>query len=463
MNQEIVFDTELIQRYGGSVPRYTSYPTALQFDAAFDEDQLRAAVQRLQPQSAPSLYLHVPFCSEPCFYCACTRVINRQSERIAQYHAQLLREIARWGELWGGRHADGAACQQLHFGGGTPTSFSDAQLAELMQALNQHFGLKQDPMREYSIEIDPRTVDAGRLRHLAQIGFNRVSFGVQDFDPAVQAAINREQPAAITQAAMHGARDAGFRSVAVDLIYGLPRQTLASFQTTLEQVIALAPDRIAIYAYAHMPKQFPAQRQIALAELPNPALRLELLQLSVKVLTAAGYVYIGMDHFARADDDLALAARSGSLQRNFQGYSTQAGRELIGMGMSAISRIGDVYAQNAKTLKRYEAAIEQGHLAVERGLRLDPDDLLRRELIEQIMCQGELQYAPLAARHAVDFAHYFADCDPALQALRADGLIELDAQGLRVTPRGRPLVRNVARVFDRYAPVTSAARHSAAI
>ncbi|SEQ65183.1 oxygen-independent coproporphyrinogen-3 oxidase [Solimonas aquatica] len=461
MTKDIIFDTELIQRYGGSVPRYTSYPTALQFEG-FGEADLRAAVQRLQPQTAPSLYLHVPFCAEPCFYCACTRVISRQSERIAQYAEHLLREIAQWGALWGARHADGASCQQLHFGGGTPTSFTDEQLAALMQALDRHFGLNREAAREYSIEIDPRTVNTARLQALADIGLNRVSFGVQDFEPTVQEAINRHQPAEVTRQAMDGARRAGFASVAVDLIYGLPRQNQESFARTLQQVIALAPDRVAIYAYAHMPKQFAAQKQIALADLPSPAQRLELLRQSVDTLCAAGYQYIGMDHFAQPDDDLARAARAGTLQRNFQGYSTHAGRDLIGMGMSAISRIGDVYAQNAKTLKDYEARIDAGHLAVDRGLHLSADDQLRREVIENIMCQGRLRYEAVGSAHGVDFSRYFADCEPALQALREDGLIQLDAQGLQVTPRGRPLVRNIARVFDRYS-VPGSGRHSAAI
>lgn len=460
MSDAAAFDAELIRRYGGSVPRYTSYPTALQFDERFGLAELHAALERSVGAAAPSLYLHVPFCASPCFYCACTRVITRQQDVMECYAARLVEETKLWAARWRGARG----VRQLHFGGGTPTTLSDARFGELMAALDDGFGFVGDGAREYSLEIDPRTVDAARLRTLAGLGFNRVSFGVQDLDAAVQAAINREQPAALTAAALEGARAAGFRSVSVDLIYGLPRQTPDSFAATLRQVAAWQPDRVAVYAYAHMPSQFGAQRRIRAEELPDRATRLRLLALAVETFRAAGYAQIGMDHFARPDDELARALAEGSLQRNFQGYSTQAGRELVAMGVSAISRIGDCYAQNTKELATHAGHVDAGRLPVRRGLRLDADDLLRREVIETLMCRGELDCGAIGARHGVDFADYFKGSAPALRALAADGLVELDAQRLRVTPRGRPLVRTIARAFDRYAAAGAAeGRHSAAI
>lgn len=460
MSNFVEFDAELIRRYGGSVPRYTSYPTALQFDPGFGPEDLRAARSRCQSDAPPSLYLHVPFCSSPCFYCACTRVIARRPEAGERYVERIGAEIASWAALWGKSRR---GVRQLHFGGGTPTTLDDRQLAELMTSLDHHFGLIDDDAREYSIEIDPRTVDAARLRSLAAIGFNRVSFGVQDLDPKVQLAINREQPLAVTTAAIDGARQAGFRSIAVDLIYGLPKQTPLSFADSVRQIAALRPDRIAVYAYAHMPAQFPAQRQIEEGDLPDPATRLELLQRAVETFVAAGYRRIGMDHFALETDELARALDAGTLQRNFQGYSTHAGNDLIGIGMSAISRIADCYVQNAKTLDAYAARIDAGGLPVQRGLRLDADDLLRREVIETVMCGGTLDGAQIGDAHGVEFWPYFANCVPVLRQLATDGLIEFTDSGLRVTPRGRPLVRNIARVFDRYAAGPDRERHSAAI
>ncbi len=453
-------EAELIRRYGGSVPRYTSYPSALQFVEGFGQRQLVEALQRADASVPPSLYLHVPFCTAPCFYCACTRIINRRAEPRARYVELLLSEIRRSAGHWPGR-TRGVA--QLHFGGGTPTSLDDAQLAALMTALDQHFGLSAEATREYSIEVDPRTVDAERLRVLAGLGLNRISLGVQDLDPAVQQAINREQPLSLVATTIAAARGAGFRSIATDLIYGLPRQTPASFARTLDAVAALRPDRIAIYAYAHLPQQFAAQRQIRAGELPDAATRLALLQLGVERLGAAGYRRIGMDHFALVDDELARADAAGTLQRNFQGYSTQAGHELLGFGLSAISRVADVYAQNAKQLADYAQRIEQGQLPVRRGLRLDADDLLRRDVIEQIMCAAEVDFAAIAKAHGVTADYPFHGRHEELQALLADGLIELEGSHLRVLPRGRPLVRNIARVFDRYAPAAPAERHSAAI
>jgi oxygen-independent coproporphyrinogen-3 oxidase len=340
--------------------------------------------------------------------------------------------------------------EQLHFGGGTPTYLSMPQLASLFDRLRQAFDLRDDAQREFSIEIDPRTVDAEALRGLAGLGFNRASFGIQDFDPEVQAAVNRRQSYQQVADLMDAARTAGFGSLSADLIYGLPKQTWRSFDSTLVQVIALRPDRISAYSYAHVPNRFKAQRQIRLHDLPNAAAKLELLQLTIARLLDAGYVYIGMDHFALPGDELARALNEGSLQRNFQGYSTRGGLDLLGLGMSSISRIGDVYSQNARTLRTYYAALDEDRAPVERGVVLSPDDLLRREVIGAIMCAGSVDYAEVKARHAVHFRSYFAAALSKLSALAEDGLVELNQHGLRVTLAGRYLLRAVAMPFDAY-------------
>lgn len=451
MTAGVAFAPELIRRYGGPAPRYTSYPTALQFTPQFGEDDLRTMLDA--GSDAPlSVYLHIPFCNSPCYYCGCTRVISRQPEAIEAYVRRLVAEIGLQARLFGCRRE----ILQLHFGGGTPTTLDAGQFGRIMGALDRHFGLSNSPQREYSIEIDPRTLDDETMPMLAALGFNRVSFGVQDFDPVVQEAINRIQPAWQTWRAIDQARSAGFASVSLDLIYGLPLQTPASFARTLDQVAESAPDRIAVYAYAHMPQLFRAQRQIALADLPTPETRLQLLQLSIEHLTAAGYVYIGMDHFARPGDDLAQALEDGTLQRNFQGYSTQGGCDLLALGMSAISHIGGCYSQNTKDLKAYAKAIDAGHLPVVRGLRLSEEDELRRGVIEDLMCRGEVDIASVERRHHIDFAEHFADELHDLDVLARDGLVARDAQRIRVLPTGRLLIRRVAQAFDAYTRPASA-------
>jgi oxygen-independent coproporphyrinogen-3 oxidase len=439
---------QLARKYDGHGPRYTSYPTALQFGEDFGARQHRAAIARSDPAAPLSLYVHVPFCASPCFYCGCTKVISSRREAAPPYLERLRREIGLQAALLPGRRT----VEQLHLGGGTPTYLSQAQLAELLQALRGAFALREDAGREFSIEIDPRTVDAAALRGLAELGFNRASFGIQDFDPAVQEAVNRRQSYAQVAALMEAARAAGFGSLSADLIYGLPRQDFRSFGRTLDQVIALRPDRISAYSYAHVPQRFKAQRQIRLEQLPNAAAKLELLQLTIARLLEAGYVYIGMDHFALPGDELARALGDGSLQRNFQGYSTRGELDLLGLGMSAISRIGDVYSQNGRTLSHYYAALDAQRLPVERGVRLSADDLLRREVIGAIMCGGEVDYAAVGARHGVDFRAYFAEPLAALEQLALDGLVELQPGRLRVMPSGRYLLRAVAMPFDAYLP-----------
>ena len=441
------FDPDLIARHDVSGPRYTSYPAAPHFHTGFGETELRtAALMTNVGQTARhlSLYVHVPFCTSPCFYCGCTRIITRDRRKSIPYLEHLRREIELVAPLFD--RSRGVA--QLHFGGGTPNFLDAAQMAELLAALARHFRFGSDSRREFGIELDPRHCDGEYVRSLAELGFNRVSVGIQDFDPAVQAAVNRIQSVAQTRAVLEAARAIGFRSASVDLIYGLPKQTLAGFGRTLEQVIALAPDRVACYAYAHLPERFRAQRQIDAADLPDAALRLKLLGLAVERLTRAGYRYIGMDHFARPDDDLALAQDAGTLQRNFQGYSTCADCDLVGLGVSAISHIGRTFSQNVRELPAYYAMLDRGRLPVARGLAMTRDDMIRADAIQQLMCHGTLDAAAFGRRHELDFGDYFAAELPRLRRLADDGLIVAGPDRLAVTARGRFLLRNIAMCFD---------------
>jgi len=446
-----------VARFDVGGPRYTSYPTADRFTPAFDADAYRSALQRraAAPDRTPlGLYVHLPFCASVCYYCACNKVVTRDRSRADEYLDVLLAEI----ELHAGVLGAGAAVSQLHFGGGTPTFLDDAQLSRLMGALQQAFTLV--PGAERAIEIDPRTVDARRLAHLASLGFDRLSFGVQDFDPLVQQAVHRVQPFEQVRALMHDARRLGFDSINVDLIYGLPKQTPQSVARTLAQVIELAPERIALYSYAHLPERFKPQRRIAAADLPPAAERLQMLDAAIQSFLDAGYEYIGMDHFARRDDALAVACRQGRLHRNFQGYSTHPDGDLIGLGVSAIGQIGPTYAQNAKTLPAYYEAVRSGRFATERGHTLNADDLLRRAAIRSIMCQGELRYASIAAAHGVDCRRHFAAELERLQPLAAEGLVALGDDSLRVTPAGRFVLRAIAMVFDAHWRAPDRARFS---
>lgn len=440
---------ELIARYDRPGPRYTSYPTAPQFSAAFGAGAHAAALARAgaaRPQQPLSAYVHVPFCTSPCFFCACTKLITRQRHMADAYVERLQAEAALQAAALGRRRP----IEQLHFGGGTPTFLRPDQLARVLDALDRHFGLAGGERREFSIEIDPRSVSCDDIARLAALGFNRVSLGVQDFDAAVQRAVNREQPAGDTLARIEAARAAGMRCVSLDLIYGLPLQTPETFAATLQTVIAARPDRIAAYSYAHLPERFKPQQRIRAQDLPSAAVKLQLLRLAIDRLSAAGYIYIGMDHFALPEDELAVALREGTLQRNFQGYSTRRGLDLIGLGMSAISQIDDSYGQNAATLGDYYARIDSGHLAVQRGLRLDADDRLRREVIMRIMCQGSIDYDDIEQRHGIDFERYFADALDELAPLQGEELIRLCDNRLDVLPRGRYLLRALAMPFDAY-------------
>jgi oxygen-independent coproporphyrinogen-3 oxidase len=451
------FDPTLMARYDGPAPRYTSYPTAPQFHSGFGEPQLREAIEasnRALPPRALSLYVHVPFCWSPCFYCGCTRIITHDAGRADVYLDYLQREIDLTAPLFG---AD-RRVHQLHLGGGTPNFLDIPRIASLLRGLANHFQFAEDDGgMEASIEVDPRFADFEYVRALGALGFNRISIGVQDFDPAVQAAVNRVQSLAQTAAVVAGARAADFRSVNIDLIYGLPKQTLGGFAHTLDETVALAPDRVAVYGYAHLPRMFKAQRQIESGDLPDPATRLQLLRLALEKLVGAGYVYIGMDHFTRPGDELVAAQREGTLQRNFQGYSTRGDCDIVGLGMSAIGRIGDSYSQNPRDLAGYYLALDHERLPVARGIRLGADDLIRRAAIGDLMCHGRLDLRAFGERHGMVFADYFAAELAAMQRLVDDGLVELDPRVLRVTPRGRFLLRNVALVFDAYAPAEAQA------
>jgi oxygen-independent coproporphyrinogen-3 oxidase len=440
---------DLLRKFDIPGPRYTSYPTADRFVEAFSAaDYGQALAQRATgPASLAqplSLYVHIPFCESLCYYCACNKIITKHHERAATYLRYLSREV----ELNIAQLGSGRVVTQLHLGGGSPTFLSDAELGELMAMLKRHFVLA--PEGEYSIEIDPRTVDGARLAVLAELGFNRISFGVQDFDADVQKAVHRVQPFEQVRELMLQARSIGFDSVNVDLIYGLPRQTPESFARTLTQVQQLRPDRIALYAYAHLPERFKPQRRIVPAELPVGAAKVAMLSQSLSAFLGAGYVYVGMDHFALPEDALAVAKRQGRLHRNFQGYSTQPDCDLVALGVSAIGRIGATYSQNAKTLEDYCDHLDQGRLPVVRGLALSRDDLARRAVIMALMCQGQVLFETIEQAWLLDFRHYFAAELTQLQELAEAGLVVLDDTGLQVTASGWFFVRAVAMVFDRY-------------
>jgi oxygen-independent coproporphyrinogen-3 oxidase len=449
---ELVIDPVLIRNYDVSGPRYTSYPTADRFVEAFGETQLRQWLGKrniggiTQPLS---VYVHLPFCDTVCYYCGCNKVATRDHSKSARYVDYLRKELALLSPLMD----DERRIRQLHFGGGTPTFLTPDELRALMASLDACF--QRDSKTECSIEVDPRRVAPGTMKLLAGLGFNRVSIGVQDFDPAVQKAVNRVQSEEVTRRVMEEARESGFRSVNFDLIYGLPKQTLDSFDRTLDKVLLLEPDRIALYSYAHLPKLFKPQRRIAEADLPSPESKLQIMTLAIGRLTRAAYLYIGMDHFARATDELALAQALGRLTRSFQGYSAHPG-DLVGLGMSAIGQIGPTYYQNRKDLDAYYAVLDAGQLPVMRGLELTADDLVRRAVIQALTCHFRLSIESIELAYLIDFRKYFAAELADLRKLVQDGLVELDTDWIVVTPKGRLLVRAVCMVFDRYLRETQA-------
>jgi len=443
---ELVIDPVLIRSYDVSGPRYTSYPTADRFVEAFGEASLKQwlAKRNIGGISQPlAVYVHLPFCDTVCYYCGCNKVVTRDHSRSAKYINYLEKELALLEPLLG---AEREICE-LHWGGGTPTFLSHDEMAQLVASLDRRF--KRSARTECSIEVDPRKVATGTMKFLAGLGFNRVSVGVQDFDPAVQRAVNRIQSEDVTRRVTEEAREAGFRSVNFDLIYGLPKQTLDSFNRTLDRVLELGPDRVALYSYAHLPKLFMPQRRIAQADLPTPEAKLQIMTLAIGRLTRAGYLYIGMDHFARPSDDLAQAQALGQLKRSFQGYSTHLA-DIVGLGVSAIGQLGPTYYQNAKSLEGYYAALDAGRLPVARGIELTPDDLVRRAVIQALTCHFRLSIESIELAYLVDFRTYFAAELADLRRLARDGLVELDADWITVTPRGRLLVRAICMVFDRY-------------
>jgi oxygen-independent coproporphyrinogen-3 oxidase len=446
-SSELVIDPVLIRNYDVSGPRYTSYPTADRFVEAFGEAECRHWIgsRNIGGIKQPlSVYAHLPFCDTICYYCGCNKMVTRDHGRSAKYIKYLARELALLSQSLGAERA----ISQMHWGGGTPTFLSRGEMRELMCACDEQF--ERRPDFECSIEVDPRKVEPGTLGFLAELGFNRVSIGVQDFDPEVQKAVHRIQSEEVTRRVIEEARAAGMRSVNLDLIYGLPKQTLDGFDVTLDKVLALDPDRVALYSYAHLPRMFKPQRRIAESELPSPETRLQILTLAIGRLTRAGYLYIGMDHFAKPDDDLAVAQRQGRLQRNFQGYSTHPECDMLGLGISAIGRIGPTYYQNLKTLEEYYAALDAGRLPVWRGLVLTKDDLVRRAVIQALACHFRLSIESIESSYLVDFANYFSAEIEDLRRLEEDGLVELQPDWIVVTPKGRLLVRVVCMVFDRY-------------
>ncbi len=443
-----IVSPDLLRQMDLSGPRYTSYPTADRFVEAFGEaDYAQALEQRrtgLARSSALSLYVHIPFCESLCYYCGCNKIVTRHHDRAQEYQRYLNREL----DLHLAHLGAGQSLSQVHLGGGTPTFLDDHELRSLISMIKRGFRLV--PGGEYSIEVDPRTVTPERLAVIAELGFNRLSFGVQDFDPAVQRAVHRVQPAEQVFGLVQAARSLGFESINVDLIYGLPLQTPESFDRTLAQVTQLRPDRVALYAYAHLPDRFKPQRRIVAAELPPPAAKISMLAQSLEAFEQAGYVYVGMDHFALPDDALAVARRQGRLHRNFQGYSTQPDCDLIALGVSAIGRVGATHSQNAKTLDDYYDRLKQGRLPVVRGLALTRDDLIRRSVIMALMCQGELQFEALELAFLIDFKSYFASELQALSVLQAQALVQVSDSAMTVTAQGWFFVRAVAMVFDRY-------------
>ena len=444
---QVCFDQDLIVRYGGRGPRYTSYPTALQFHDRLTEAEYKAKARASNDSDVPlSLYVHIPFCHSLCYYCGCNKIVTRNEQRVARYMEMLYKEIAMQAELFD----KSRKVEQLHFGGGTPTYLDKEQLGALMDHLRASFNFDESDAREFSIEVDPRTVDADRIQELWDLGFNRLSLGIQDFNEDVQKAVNRMQSVEEVETLVTAAREAGFGSISFDLIYGLPHQTVASFDRTLDIVLAMKPDRLAVYNYAHLPQRFKGQRMINADDIPAPETKLDLLHHTIDKLCGEGYVYIGMDHFALPEDELVQARNDGTLQRNFQGYSTHRQCDLVALGVSGIGGIGNMFAQNSVSTIEYEDIIERGELPIVKGLIVDDDDLVRAAVIQDLMCYDSLSFDAFSAKHGIDFREYFSDEIAKLAILEKDGLIELSDAGIEITPSGRLLLRNIAMTFDRY-------------
>jgi oxygen-independent coproporphyrinogen-3 oxidase len=445
---DIEFSEELIRRFDKLGPRYTSYPTADKFNAGFTEaDYIAYLSQRNNAANSNpplSIYVHLPFCESLCYFCGCNKIVTKDRARTTEYLRYLAKEMALVAQHIG----PDRRTAQLHFGGGTPTFLTPEELGELMAMLRSHFNFLPDA--ELGIEIDPRTVNDDTMAMLAGLGFNRTSFGVQDFDPAVQQSVNRIQPFEMVEKAMSASRKSGFQSINADLIYGLPKQSRESFNGTLDRVIELAPERIALYNYAHLPSRFKAQRLIVEAELPSAEERLQIFLMSVHRLLDAGYIYIGLDHFSKPEDELNKARLDKTLHRNFQGYTTRADCDLIGFGVSAIGKVGHSYSQSVRTLKAYYEHLDIDQLPVEKGYALTDDDVLRRQVIMELMCSGPVNFAAINQAHGIDFKTYFADELALLTQYEEAGLITVDENSISVTPKGRMFVRASGMVFDKH-------------
>lgn len=439
---EILWDHNLIRKYNQSGPRYTSYPTALEFNEVYNNDDFIMAAERY-PTRPLSLYVHIPFCHKLCYFCACNKVITRHQHKADIYLDYLEKEIRTRSALFSKR-----TVTQIHWGGGTPTYLTEEQSDRLMSMLRSHFTISENA--EISIEMDPREIELSMLDHLRKIGFNRISMGVQDFNKEVQKAINREQDEQFIFDLMHHARELGFQSTNLDLIYGLPLQTLDSFMFTLQKVLELNPDRLSVFNYAHLPTRFAGQRKIKQEMLPSPETKLSILQNTIEFLTSSGYKFIGMDHFAKPDDELAIAQANGVLHRNFQGYTTQEECDLLGMGVSAISLLGDTYAQNQKELKSYYADIETRGIALNKGLVMTREDCLRRDVIKALICNFKLKFAVIEQQYQINFKQHFTEDLALLAPLVEDGLLSIDDEGITVSSKGRLLIRNICMCFDTY-------------
>lgn len=453
--------TELLARYDVNGPRYTSYPTAAQFDKEFSsEDFLQTAVGGNRAGTPLSLYFHIPFCHSICYYCACNKIVTRDTAQAATYLDYLYKEMHLLDALgWQQRPVT-----QLHFGGGTPTFLDDDQLARLMKNIGEHYQLLDKDRGEYSIELDPRTIDNKRLALLRTLGFNRASLGIQDFDSQVQAAINRRQDFLAISEQMQELRRLGFHSINFDLIYGLPFQNAQTVNQTLDKVLQLSPDRISCYNYAHLPQRFSSQRSIDRQQLPTPTEKISLINTVINKLTEAGYVFIGMDHFVKPDDSLAIALKNDTLQRNFQGYSLDLADDMLSLGVSSISDLGNAYSQNYRKLEDYYLALDAGRLPVEHGLLVNPEDHLRRDIIQQITCHRVIDIALIEQRYSIDFKQHFQQALDKLKPLAADGIVSIDKQSIQVTPTGQHFLRHIAMAFDQYLGAeSSAVKYSKAI
>jgi len=449
LSQIVEFDAALLNKYNQPLPRYTSYPPATELSPDFDTTSFRAAIALGNYKKTPlSLYCHIPFCETACYFCGCNTIVTPRKGIATPYVDYLVRHIRQIAPLI----SRDRRVHQLHWGGGTPNYLNINQVDYLWEQISQQFTF--DDRAEISIEINPRDGDRQYLNHLRQLGFNRISFGIQDFNPTVQAAINRIQPESMLFNVMDWIREAGFKSVNVDLIYGLPYQTVDSFRETVEKTLALNPDRIAVFNFAYVPWMKPIQKRMPASEMPSSAEKLQILQQTIAQLTDAGYVFIGMDHFAKPNDELAIAQQTGKLHRNFQGYTTQPESDLVGFGITSISMVQDVYAQNHKRIRDFYRALDTNQLPIDRGVRLSQDDLIRRTVIMELMCQFQLSVQDLEAKYHLgfdlDFNDYFAPVLPQLDALEADGLLKRSRDGIEVTPSGRLLIRNIAAVFDAY-------------